>query len=276
MHRLLVEQIVERALLEDLGPGDITTGLLPNSDQRITAGLLFREAGIMCGAAVAARCFTMLDGAAEVEFSAVDGQEVAAGARAGLVSAVAPAVLGAERVALNFLQRMSGIATFARRLARRAGPHEIIVVETRKTTPGLRALEKYAVKTGSGYNHRMNLGDAVMLKDNHFALAGQDPAEVVRAVKERISHAMKLIAEAGDPSMVEPLVAAGADVVLLDNFTPEQVRAAVAQVAGRAMIEVSGGITEDNLDDYLVKGVDAISIGALTHSCRALDISLEL
>lgn len=276
VNTLLVDRIVKRALLEDLGHGDITTELTPNSDQRVTGGFLFKEGGVLCGADVAARCFTMLDASAEVEFGADDGDHVAAGTRAGLVSGTATAVLGAERVALNFLQRLCGIATYARSLARRASPYGIRIVETRKTTPGLRVLEKYAVRTGGGFNHRMDLDHAVMLKDNHFALAGLEPAELVSAVKGRTSHTMKVIAEAANPGMIEPLVKAGADVVLLDNFTPEQVGAAVAQIAGRCLIELSGGINAANLDDYLIEGVDVISIGALTHSYRALDISLEL
>jgi nicotinate-nucleotide pyrophosphorylase (carboxylating) len=276
VNKLLVDRIVERALLEDLGHGDITTELLPNTDQRVTAGFLFKESGVLCGATVAARCFTMLDSTAEIEFGTKDGEEVAAGTRAGLVSGAATAVLGAERVALNFLQRLSGIATYARSLARRSAPYGIRIVETRKTTPGLRVLEKYAVRIGGGWNHRMDLDHAVMLKDNHFILAGLEPAEVVSTVKSRTSHTMKVIAEAGNPGMIEPLVKAGADVVLLDNFTPQQVSAAVAQIAGRCQIELSGGINAANLDDYLIEGVDVISIGALTHSYRALDISLEL
>lgn len=275
MNWLTAERIIRAALDEDLGFGDITTELTPGRNNPASGRFLFKEDGVLCGGGVVERCFKLLDPSAAVEFSSQEGYEIPAGTVVGAVSGPAWAILSAERVALNFLQRMSGIATVARRLARRAGPHEIIVVETRKTTPGLRLFEKYAVKTGSGYNHRMNLDDAVMLKDNHFALAGMPPGELVSAVKERLSHAMKLIAEAGDPAMVEPLVAAGADVVLLDNFTPEQVRRAVEQVAGRALIEISGGINEANLDDYLIKGVEAISIGALTHSVKSLDISLE-
>lgn len=276
MNWLLAEDIIRTALEEDLGYGDITTALTPGNRKPVAARFLFKEDGVLCGSGVVQRCFSLLDGGTECTFTTNEGYEVEAGTVIGEVRGPAWAILGAERVALNFLQRMSGIATVARRLARRAGPHEIIVVETRKTTPGLRLFEKYAVRTGGGYNHRMNLDDTVMLKDNHFALSGMTPGELVRAVRDRMSHAMKLIAEAGDPSMVEPLVAAGADVVLLDNFTPEQVQQAVKQVAGRALIEVSGGINEDNLDDYLIKGVEAISIGALTHSVKALDISLEM
>lgn len=276
MNWVLADELIRRALTEDLGYGDVTTQLTPNHHREVTGRFLLKEDGVLCGSQVAARCFSLLDAVAKTSFSVEEGYEVKAGTVVGEVTGPALAVLSGERVALNFLQRMSGIATMARRLARRAGLSESCVVETRKTTPGFRLFEKYAVKTGSGYNHRMGLDHAVMLKDNHFALAGGDPADLVRAVKDRVSHTMKVLAEAGDPGMVEPLAAAGADVIVLDNFTPDQVRAAVEQIAGRALIELSGGINEDNLDDYLIKGVEAISIGALTHSYRALDISLEL
>ncbi|MBN2082032.1 carboxylating nicotinate-nucleotide diphosphorylase [bacterium] len=276
MNWVLAERIIRAALDEDLGYGDITTELTPGRDKIVTATFIVKQDGVLCGGPVAERCFTLIEPAAEVSFSIAEGDEIKAGTALGKVRAKALTILSAERVALNFLQRMSGIATVARRLARQAGPNSTIVVETRKTTPGLRLFEKHAVRVGGGYNHRMGLDGAVMLKDNHFALAGGDPAELVRAVRDRVSHTMKVIAEAGRPEMVEPLTAAGADVVLLDNFTPEQVRRAVEQIAGRALIEVSGGITEENFAKYLVPGVEAISMGALTHSVKALDISLEL
>jgi len=276
MNWVLAERIIRAALEEDLGYGDITTELTPGRDKIVTAAFVVKQDGVLCGGPVAERCYLLLDPHAEVSFGIDEGYEVKAGTVLGKVRASALTILSAERVALNFLQRMSGIASVARRLARLAGPNNTAVVETRKTTPGLRLFEKHAVKVGGGYNHRMGLDGAVMLKDNHFALAGGDPAELVRTVKDRAGHTAKLIAEAGDPEMVEPLTVAGADVVLLDNFTPDQVRQAVKQIDGRALIEVSGGITEENFADYLVPGVEAISMGALTHSVKALDISLEL
>ena len=276
MNWLLAEDIIRRALIEDLGHGDITTELLPGSGRSVKGRLLVKQYGVLCGCEVARRCFNCLDASLSVEFSAADGDEIPAGVVIGTVSGPAQSILAAERVALNFIQRLSGIATQARTLAARCEPHGIRVVETRKTTPGLRMLEKYAVRTGGGYNHRMDLDHAVMLKDNHFALAGGSPAAVVKAVKARVSHTMMIVAEAGDPAMVEPLVSAGADVVLLDNFTPDQVRSAVKSIAGRAVIELSGGINAGNIGDYLIRGVDVISIGALTHSYHALDISLDI
>lgn len=273
---LLAEETIRRALTEDLGHGDITTELLAGADQVVNARFLIKQDGVFCGGPVAKRCFSLLDPACTAAFSMAEGDDAAAGTIAGTVTGPARSVLSAERVALNFLQRLSGIATQARRLAAICQPHGIRVVETRKTTPGLRLLEKYAVRTGGGYNHRMDLDHAVMLKDNHFALAGGDPGDVVRGIKSRVSHTMKVIAEAGDPTMIEPLAVAGADVILLDNFTPDQVRSAIGIINGRAIIELSGGISIANIDQYLIKGVDVISIGALTHSFQALDISLDL
>ncbi len=276
MNWLLVDDIIRRALQEDLGHGDITTELLPGAERRATACLVAKMPGIICGTEVARRCFALLDPQCTADVLCADGDEVGPGDVFFRIHAVVGAMLAAERVALNFLQRMSGIATLTWRLAERARPLGIRVVETRKTTPGLRVMDKYAVRTGGGYNHRFDLDSCVMLKDNHFAISGGDPAEVVRAVKAQCSHTMKVIAEAGSPGMIEPLLAGGADVILLDNFTPELIKDAVARIAGRAVIEISGGINEANLDEFLIEGVDVISIGALTHSYRAIDISLEV
>jgi nicotinate-nucleotide pyrophosphorylase (carboxylating) len=276
MNWLSVDELIHRALLEDLGHGDITSELLPEPRKPVRGVFLAKQDGVLCGAEVAARCFTMLDSVCTVHLEQGDGAELAAGARFGEVFGPAGLVLAAERTALNFVQRLSGIATFTRRLAARALPYGIRIVETRKTTPGLRMLEKYAVRVGGGFNHRFDLDSCVMLKDNHFAVAGGDPEQLVLSVKARLSHTMKLIAEAQTPQMAQALAIAGADVVVLDNFAPQLVAEAVRLVGGRATIEVSGGVTEANLEAYLLAGVNVISVGALTHSYRALDISLEL
>lgn len=276
VNKLLLSKIVRTALEEDLGYGDLTTSLVPGSSAQITGRFFAKEDGILCGVEVAALCFTLLDQDAKPRFEAKDGEALASGSYFGEVSATGATLLGAERVALNFLQRLSGIATLARRFAALAEPFGIRIVETRKTTPGLRMLEKYAVRTGGGYNHRMGLDSCVMLKDNHFALAGCPPGDLVRIVKTKVSHTIKVIAEASEPGMVEQLVEAGTDVVMFDNFTPDEVRESLAVVDGRATVELSGGIDETNLADYLIKGVDVISIGALTHSYKSLDISLEV
>jgi len=272
----LVDDILRNALTEDLGGGDVTTELLPEAGRPATGTLLAKAPGVLCGAGIAARCFTLLDESVEISLKLEDGAELRDGVEIGRLRGRAASLLAAERTALNFVQHLSGIATLSRRLAQRAAEHGIRIVETRKTTPGLRVLEKYAVRVGGGYNHRYDLSSAVLLKDNHFALSKLKPGELVRRVRAQASHALRVIAEATDPQLVEELAANGADVILLDNFAPDEVRWAVRQVAGRALVEVSGGVNEANLDAYVVPGVDVISIGALTHSVRALDISLEI
>lgn len=276
MNQLLVDDILRQALLEDLGHGDITTALLPQAQREASAYFLAKQDGVLAGIDVAARCFNLLDPACGAELQLADGAELKHGDVLGTVRGPAAALLGAERVALNFLQRLSGIATLTRTFASQAQPAGIRISETRKTTPLLRTLEKYAVRVGGGYNHRFDLDHCVMLKDNHFALWGGEPGALVRHVKAGVSHTMKVIAEAGEPGMVAPLLDAGANVILLDNFTPQQVRSAVAEIAGSATVEVSGGVNTANLAEYLIPGVDVISIGALTHSVKSLDISLEL
>jgi nicotinate-nucleotide pyrophosphorylase (carboxylating) len=286
---LLADKIIRSALEEDLGAGDITTELALPAAANVQGQLLAKAEGVLCGVELARRAFMLLDPA--VRFTGEwleDGATLAPGRGIGRIACQAAAVLGAERVALNLLQRLSGIATFARQLAARATPHGIHICETRKTTPGLRVLEKYAVRVGGGFNHRIGLDSAVLLKDNHFALSGKAPGDLVREVRAHAGHTLRLIAEAASPAMFEELARAGADVVLLDNFAPAAVRDAVhsatsAEMAfartalglGRVVLEVSGGVNAANLDEYLIPGVDVISIGALTHSAPALDISLE-
>jgi nicotinate-nucleotide pyrophosphorylase (carboxylating) len=276
MNQLLVDEILRQALLEDLGHGDITTALMPQAQRVVSAYFLAKQDGVLAGLGVAARCFSLLDPVCATELKCADGAQIKHGDVLGTVRGPAAALLGAERVALNFVQRLSGIATLTHTFARQAQPAGIRISETRKTTPLLRTLEKYAVRVGGGHNHRLDLDHCVMLKDNHFALWGGEPGALVRQIKAGVSHTMKVIAEAGDPGMVAALLDAGADVILLDNFTPEQVRSAVAEIAGRTVVEVSGGVNAANLADYLIPGVDVISIGALTHSVKSLDISLEL
>jgi nicotinate-nucleotide pyrophosphorylase (carboxylating) len=271
---LNADDIILAALAEDVGAGDITTELLPNAEREASGVFRAKAAGVLCGSDIAERCFALF-GEAVAKFTRQDGDDLSPGEDFGFVTGPGRDILTVERVALNFLQRLSGIASQTRRMATLASDAGIRVVETRKTTPGLRMLEKYAVRVGGGFNHRMGLDDCVMLKDNHFALAGGDPGNVVRAVKAGVSHSMKVIAEATTPEMAHALAAAGADVVLLDNFAPATVRSTVELLNGRCSIELSGGITEDNIADYLVPGVDVISIGALTHSYKSLDISLD-
>jgi nicotinate-nucleotide pyrophosphorylase (carboxylating) len=276
VHQFQIDPIVAAALSEDIGHGDLSTDLLPGAMREVTGRFVCKESGVLCGGSVAMRCFEQLDPQCRCEFSVADGSPVRPGEMVGAVQGSWAAVLGAERVALNFLQRMSGIASKTRRFAERAAVHGIRIAETRKTTPGLRILEKYAVRCGGGFNHRMDLSDAVMLKDNHFACAGIAPGALVERARKLSGHTVKIVAEAVTVPMAQELAAAGADVVLLDNMSPALITEAVAVVAGRSLIEVSGGITEQNLDQFMIPGVQVISIGALTHSYDALDISLEV
>lgn len=270
------ESIVRRALEEDLEHGDVTTSLLDNVRENVEGRFIAKQGGILCGTEVAASCFTLLDPAATVHFRRMDGTEVNEGDVLGTAHASVGTMLAAERAALNFLQRMSGIATQARNFAKIAEASGIRVVETRKTAPGLRVLEKYAVQTGGGHTHRTDLGQCIMLKDNHFALSRKSPAELVKHACGMASHSARVIAEAVSVEMALEVVEAGAHVVLLDNFSPPDVKKAIDAIGGRAVVEVSGGINESNINDYLIEGVDVLSIGALTHSARPLDISLEI
>jgi len=279
---LAIDHLLRQALLEDLGAGDVSTAVLHNPEKPVSAIFSAKSAGLLCGIDVALRCYGLLDPRCQTSAESSDGRPFASGDVLARVSGPASAVLGAERVSLNLLQHLSGIASLAQRLAERAWASGIRIVETRKTLPGLRLLQKYAVQTGTGFTHRYDLSSAVLLKDNHFAVAGLDPGDLVRDALKRVPHTMKVAAEAGNPAMVRPIVEAGAHIILLDNFTPQQIREAVALArsiarpeAGRVIIEVSGGVNEENLDSYLIDGVDVISIGALTHSAKAADISLE-
>jgi nicotinate-nucleotide pyrophosphorylase (carboxylating) len=278
VNQLLVEQLVRAELQADIGNGDISTELALAADPHVPARaeIRLREPGVFCGGGVAATAFRQLSAATLCEAITADGVRLEAGSCVMQLSGPASAILSAERVALNYLQRMSGIATVARRWAELAAPHNIRIVGTRKTTPGFRLFEKYAIRMGTGFNHRMDLDHMVMLKDNHFAASSHTSWEdLVRSVRSRISHTMKLEAEADSIEMLEPLIRGGADIILLDNLSPDQVREAVAIIAGRVTVEVSGKVTIDNLPQYLIAGVDVISTGTLSHSYHSLDIGLD-
>ena len=269
------EPLVRDALLEDIGPGDVTTLLCVPAGTRATATVLAKQAGTIAGLAVGELAFKLLDPNAHWEALVEDGAKVGAGRTPiARVSGDARALLTAERVALNFMQRLSGIATVtARYAALTAGTHARIA-DTRKTTPGLRALEKYAVRTGGGFNHRLGLYDAVLIKDNHIKAAG-GIANAVAAAKAHIPHTMKIEVEAATLDMVEEALAVGADIILLDNMDTETMRRAVALIGGRAISEASGNLTEARIAEVAATGVGILSIGALTHSAPSLDISLD-
>jgi nicotinate-nucleotide pyrophosphorylase (carboxylating) len=270
-----LERVIDRALAEDAGRGDPTTeATIPDGLETI-ASVVLREPGIVCGLAVVLEVVRRLDAHAEMEILVADGTNVAETSRVvARISASARAVLTAERTGLNLLQRMSGIATMTGRYVDAVAGTGVQILDTRKTVPGLRELDKQAVACGGGTNHRPDLGAAILIKDNHVALAG-GVGKAVRAARAARPD-LHVQAEADTLEQVREAIAAGADSVLLDNMPPGQLREAVAIAAGRARLEVSGGITLETVRAVAETGVDAISIGALTHSVRALDISLEV
>jgi nicotinate-nucleotide pyrophosphorylase (carboxylating) len=269
------DHLIDLALEEDAGLGDITSRAIFPARHRSVAVIDAKQDLTLCGADVAARVFAKQDPALKVRLLARDGQRLKRGDLVLRVEGSTASILTAERTALNFLQRLSGIATQAARYAAAVAGTGVRVVDTRKTTPGWRALEKYAVRTGGCFNHRSSLGEQVLIKDNHIAAAGS-LAKAVSLCRAAAAHGAKIEAEAKTIAEVKEAVGAGADIVLLDNMTPAQVGAAVKAIAGRAQVEVSGGVTFATLREYALPGVDIISIGALTHSVAAADLSLDL
>jgi nicotinate-nucleotide pyrophosphorylase (carboxylating) len=271
--------IIQRALEEDIGWGDVTTDNAVPPDQRSRAVLLAKQAGVLCGGRVFAETLALVDRAVTVDFLMPDGATLHPGDVVARIEGPTRALLTAERTALNFVQRLSGIATTTAAFVARLDGLATRLVDTRKTTPGLRVLEKYAVRVGGGHNHRFNLADAVLLKDNHLAALrtrGLDLASAVRAMKQRVPHTMRVEVEVTSVEEIDAALAGGADVVLLDNMTTEAMRDAVRRIAGRALTECSGTVTLDTVRERAETGVDLISSGALTHSSKALDLSLEL
>ena len=301
LSKLQIEEIIDRALAEDLGRGDITTEVLITDGQQVSGFVVVKKGGILAGINIAKQVFYRVDPQLKVEILLEDGAKVEPGSKVAKVSGSIASLLKAERVALNFLQHLSGIASETSRYVARVEGLPVRIMDTRKTIPGLRSLEKYAVKVGGGENHRMNLGDGVLIKDNHLTALrnqGLDIKEVItkarqnaplslpeffslslRGTKRRSNlKARHFEVEVEVRTVPEALeaVEAGADIVMLDNMNLEDIREAVKSIHGRALIEASGGITLDNVRAIAETGVDFISIGALTHSSRALDISLEL
>jgi nicotinate-nucleotide pyrophosphorylase (carboxylating) len=270
--RPAVREAVARALAEDLGPlGDLTASLVPAGTVAL-ARVVPREDGVLAGVPCATEAFALVDPAIEIRWFADDGEEVTKGQVVGEVRGELAGILTAERTALNFLCHLSGVATLTRRYVR-AARGQARIRDTRKTTPGLRALEKAAVRAGGGTNHRGDLSDGILVKDNH--LAGLSIADAVRRARLRWpGRAVEV--ECDTPEQVAEAVAAGAELVLLDNMSPEMVRRCVELVAGRALVEVSGGVTLDTVAAFADAGADLISVGALTHSAPALDIGLDV
>ncbi|HEY5926094.1 MAG TPA: carboxylating nicotinate-nucleotide diphosphorylase [Kofleriaceae bacterium] len=272
-----VRRLIELALDEDLGRGDITSSVTLGADGRVvTAEMNAREPIVVFGVDVAVAVFALVDPRIEVEVHAPDGTRVDRGGILMTVTGPAHHVLAAERTALNFIQRLSGVATQAKRYADHVVGTKAKVVDTRKTTPGYRVLEKAAVLAGGCANHRFDLGSGILIKDNHIAAAGSVRA-AVEAAKARAPHPLRIEVEVTNLGELDEALAAGAEIVLLDNMTPAQVEVAAARAHGRGvLVEVSGGITLATIADYARAGADLISVGALTHSAPAVDIGLDV
>jgi nicotinate-nucleotide pyrophosphorylase (carboxylating) len=268
-----LSELVARALAEDIGPGDVTARLLP-AELMGSATILTKSELVLAGAAAFTETYRQVDPSVRVEFSVAEGTRVPSRTAVGQVHGPARALLTGERTALNFIQRLCGIATFARACVDAVEGTRTRIVDTRKTTPGLRALEKAAVRAGGAHNHRFGLFDGVLIKDNHIAALGGVAAAVARARAEA-HHLLKVECEVTTLVELDEAIAAGADVVLLDNMSTATMREAVQRAAGRVVLEASGNMTLERLAEVAATGVDLISLGALTHTVRAADISLE-
>jgi nicotinate-nucleotide pyrophosphorylase (carboxylating) len=275
----LVDDIIRRALDEDAPWGDITSEAFLPESAIARASLVARERGVMSGVDVFARVFAIVDPTTVVEVLVQDGTAFDVGDTLARVAGTARAVVRAERIALNLCQRMTGIATETARYVQAVAGTSARIVDTRKTTPGLRMLERRAVRDGGGHNHRFSLSDAVLAKDNHLAIlqqAGIPIGDAIRSARRRLGHTTHIEVEVDRIDQVEPVVAAEVDTIMLDNFSPAQLRAGVALVAGRALVEASGGVTLETVAEIARCGVDIISVGALTHSVRAIDLGLDV
>lgn len=271
---LSLNDLIEKALKEDVGTGDITTLSTIPADKTITGRFIAKETGILCGVDVVRAVFAFVDPSIVLEFANKDGDKIVKGDVIATVSGLARSILTGERLALNLLQHMSGVATRTFEAVEKVKGTNARIADTRKTTPGLRVLEKYAVKCGGGSNHRFNLADGVLIKDNHIEAAGGITAAVEMA-RRNIPHTLKIEVEIETFEQLEEALAAGADIIMLDNMSNEDMKKAVEIVAGRAITEASGNMGEKDLRAVAKTGVDLISIGALTHSVKALDISLK-
>ena len=269
-----LDRIIETAFAEDLPHGDITSNVFVPESATAVAELNARETGVFAGAEVFEAVMTTFDPSLTVTFEIADGESFEAEAVLARVSGSARSILGAERIALNLVQRMCAIATLTRAYVDAAGPG-VRVADTRKTTPGLRALERHAVLCGGGHNHRYSLSDAVMAKDNHLALI-DDVTAAIKNARAQLPHTTHLEVEVDRISQIEPVLAGGVDTIMLDNFTLEELREGVAIVNHRAVVEASGGVNLDTIADIAATGVDVISVGALTHSVHNLDLGLDV
>lgn len=277
--RSTIDRIVTLALEEDAPWGDITSETLIPADAVAHAALVARESGVFSGGSVFAGAMFAADSRIRVRVLVADGSAFAPGDVLAEVEGPAIGILRGERVGLNLVQRMSGIATLTARYVAAVAGTSARVVDTRKTTPGLRALERHAVQSGGGHNHRFSLSDAVLAKDNHLAIltsGGLTVTEAIRAAKAKLPHTMTIEVEVDRIDQIEPVLAGGVDTIMLDNFSLDELREGVALVAGRARVEASGGVNLDTVRAIAETGVDIISVGALTHSVRSLDLGLDI
>jgi nicotinate-nucleotide pyrophosphorylase (carboxylating) len=273
-----LRRLVEHALDEDLGRGDVTSDLLVPAGADARAVVRSRADGVIAGLEVMALVFEVADPHVKVTALVEDGSSVGRGQDLAIVSEAARRMLHGERVALNFLQRLSGVATLTAKYVEAIRNSRARIIDTRKTTPGLRALEKYAVRAGGGFNHRRDLSDAMLIKDNHLAAItarGLSLVEAVKTARASMPHTMKIEVEVDRLDQIPDALAAGADIILLDNMSTEELRQAVALIAGRAITEASGGVNLATVGEIAATGVDVISVGALTHSAPVLDIGLD-
>lgn len=272
--KLNADKLIMMALQEDITSEDVSTNAVMPKAQKGKVDLICKQDGIIAGLDVYARVFTLLDDSTEVEFFCKDGDEVKAGQLMGIVTGDIRVLLSGERVALNYLQRMSGIATYTHEVAELLKGSKTTLLDTRKTTPNCRIFEKYAVRVGGGSNHRYNLSDGVLLKDNHIGAAGSI-SNAVRMAKEYAPFVRKIEVEVETLDQVKEAVEAGADIIMLDNMTTDQMRAAIDLIDGCAETECSGNVTKENIERLISLGVDYISSGALTHSSPIMDISMK-
>ena len=272
--KMQADKLIRMALQEDITSEDVSTNAVMRSAVKGTVDLIAKEDGIIAGLDVYARVFQILDEKTEISFNFKDGEAVKKGNLLGTVTGDIRVLLSGERVALNYLQRMSGIATYTKQVSKLLEGSKVTLLDTRKTTPNCRVFEKYAVRIGGGCNHRYNLSDGALLKDNHIGAAGS-VAKAVAMAKEYAPFVRKIEIEVETMEQVKEAVEAGADIIMLDNMTPEMMKEAVELIAGRAQTECSGNITKENIAKILETGVDFVSSGALTHSAPILDISMK-
>jgi len=277
-HSALIRSIVQFALAEDLGAGDLSTDALFSSPIPAKGSIVAeeREGLVVAGLAVAREVFHQVDPHLQCKTALQDGERAGPGTVIMTVNGDGRSLLKAERTGLNFLQRLSGVATLTAKFCEAVKGYRVKIVDTRKTTPGLRILEKWAVTLGGGYNHRQSLADGILIKDNHLALAGRDVAHACRLARERAPHSLKIEVEVQTLDEVRAALDGGADIILLDNMSTPSIRMAVDLIKGLALVEVSGGVTLANVREIAAAGPDLISIGALTHSAPAVNLSMDI